>query len=145
MDSVCTWRREPTLERVVAIGPVIIVGTQYSCPSHRPQESLSKLQRDLNRPRANWYPVSPPWRCRYSLITPSQRSLVLDYLSHQCYTRTARAFAEDSSVRHLDADGDEVMQPADGGSSLPELSEEVLKQADQRAGAPCALRGSPLF
>lgn len=61
------------------------------------------------------------------------RSLVLDYLSHQCYTRTARAFAEDSSVRHLDADGDEVMQPADGGSSLPGLSEEVLKQADQRA------------
>ncbi|KAK0210919.1 CTLH/CRA C-terminal to lish motif domain-containing protein [Desarmillaria ectypa] len=73
------------------------------------------------------------WRGRYSLIHPSQRSLVLDYLSHQSYTRTARAFAKDSSVRHLDADGDEVMQPADGSSSLPELSEEVLKQADQRA------------
>ncbi|PBK97036.1 hypothetical protein ARMGADRAFT_989378 [Armillaria gallica] len=80
------------------------------------------LSRTLSAPHARPEP------------SPCQlRSLVLDYLSHQCYTRTARAFAEDSSVRHLDADGDEVMQPADGGSSLPELSEEVLKQADQRA------------
>ncbi|KAK0239973.1 CTLH/CRA C-terminal to lish motif domain-containing protein [Armillaria nabsnona] len=86
-------------------------------------------------------------QARYSsneLRHVDSRSLVLDYLSHQCYTRTARAFAEDSSVRHLDADGDEVMQPADGGSSLPELPEEVLKQADQRAGAPCAFR-APRF
>ncbi|KAK0451040.1 CTLH/CRA C-terminal to lish motif domain-containing protein [Armillaria borealis] len=87
-------------------------------------------------PRGELLPVAG-WRFlkrEYFLQAIScTRSLVLDYLSHQCYTRTARAFAEDSSVRHLDADGDEVMQPADGGSSLPGLSEEVLKQADQRA------------
>ncbi|KAK0196944.1 PQ loop repeat-domain-containing protein [Armillaria mellea] len=89
-------------------------------------ELRASPERTLSRTRSA--PHARPDPSPYQL-----RSLVLDYLSHQCYTRTARAFAEDSSVQHLDADGDEVMQPADGGSCLPELSEEVLKQADQRA------------
>ncbi|KAK0503431.1 PQ loop repeat-domain-containing protein [Armillaria luteobubalina] len=100
-------RRERTSERATAIGP------SSSAPMSQPSSSRKPLQA----------PARPdPSPCQL-------RSLVLDYLSHQCYTRTARAFAEDSSVRHLDADGDEVMQPVDGSSGLPELSEEVLKQA----------------
>ncbi|KAF9053799.1 hypothetical protein BDZ89DRAFT_1004845 [Hymenopellis radicata] len=71
--------------------------------------------------------------------TPYQlRALVLDYLSHQCYTRTARAFAKDSAVRHLDADGDEVMSP-DDEPSLPQLSEVVLEKANLRAQVRAAL------
>jgi hypothetical protein len=38
-----------------------------------------------------------------------QHSLVLDYLCHSCYTRTAGAFNRDSTIRHLDADGDEIV------------------------------------
>ncbi|KAG7447911.1 uncharacterized protein BT62DRAFT_890148 [Guyanagaster necrorhizus] len=88
-------------------------------------------ERTMSQPSSSRKPHPTP---AISEPTPFQlRSLVLDYLSHQCYTRTALAFAEDSSVRHLDADGDEVMQPADGSSSLPELSGEAWKQADQRA------------
>ncbi|KAK2466846.1 hypothetical protein APHAL10511_001104 [Amanita phalloides] len=39
------------------------------------------------------------------------RPLVLDYLTHQCYTNTARAFLRDSAVKHFNADGDEVELP----------------------------------
>ncbi|KAJ7581240.1 hypothetical protein C8J56DRAFT_1006229 [Mycena floridula] len=50
--------------------------------------------------------------------TPYQiRNLVLDYLCHHCYTNTARAFARDSSVRQLDADGDEIMR-SDGKTAM---------------------------
>ena len=34
---------------------------------------------------------------------------MLDYLCHSCYTNTARAFNRESTVRHLDADGDEII------------------------------------
>ncbi|KAI9570438.1 CTLH/CRA C-terminal to lish motif domain-containing protein [Boletus coccyginus] len=36
------------------------------------------------------------------------RNLVLNYLCHNCYLKTAEAFAKDSAVRHLDKDGDEI-------------------------------------
>ncbi|KIJ69053.1 hypothetical protein HYDPIDRAFT_81113 [Hydnomerulius pinastri MD-312] len=36
------------------------------------------------------------------------RKLVLDYLCHNCYTKTAQAFTKDGAVRHLDKDGDEI-------------------------------------
>jgi len=50
----------------------------------------------------------------FSNPTPYQlRSLVLDYLCHSCYTRTAIAFAGDSTIRHLDADGDEIVEAVD--------------------------------
>ncbi|KAF9469151.1 CTLH/CRA C-terminal to lish motif domain-containing protein, partial [Collybia nuda] len=59
----------------------------------------------------------------------SQRSLVLDYLCHNCYTNTARAFARDSTVRHLDADGDEINnKPSDYAG----LSAGFLKHVDLR-------------
>jgi len=45
------------------------------------------------------------------MSNPIQRSLVLNYLSQNCHTASAKAFLRDSSVRHLDADGDEIMQP----------------------------------
>jgi hypothetical protein len=68
-----------------------------------------------------------------------QRSLVMDYLCHQCYTRTAIAFAKDGTVRHLDADGDEIVQPKDkgifAGRDALELSKETLREAELRNGA----------
>ncbi|KAH7889382.1 hypothetical protein F5I97DRAFT_520274 [Phlebopus sp. FC_14] len=41
------------------------------------------------------------------------RALVLDYLCHNCYSKTAKTFAKDSAVRHLDKDGDEVVLERD--------------------------------
>jgi hypothetical protein len=68
-----------------------------------------------------------------------QRSLVMDYLCHHCYTRTAVAFAKDSTVRHLDADGDEILQPKDKGiladQDVLELSKETLREAELRNSA----------
>jgi hypothetical protein len=67
-----------------------------------------------------------------------QRSLVMDYLCHQCYTRTAIAFAKDGTVRHLDADGDEIVQPKEegifAGRDALELSKETLREAELRNG-----------
>ncbi|KAH7913746.1 PQ loop repeat-domain-containing protein [Hygrophoropsis aurantiaca] len=50
------------------------------------------------------------------------RTLVLDYLCHSCYTKTALAFARDSAVRHLDADGDEIMNSS---KELPRTSGDL--------------------
>ncbi|KAG6917950.1 hypothetical protein DXG01_017134 [Tephrocybe rancida] len=46
-------------------------------------------------------------------------AVILDYLAHQGYTKTAAAFSRDSTVRHLDADGDEIVQS-------PELPNDEL-------------------
>ncbi|TCD64665.1 hypothetical protein EIP91_003826 [Steccherinum ochraceum] len=62
-----------------------------------------------------WPPPKPSERtkpARHPLFSPTPdeiRSLVLDYLCHNSYTETARAFVRDSAVKHLDADGDELM------------------------------------
>lgn len=45
------------------------------------------------------------------------RTLVLDYLSHKCYTNTAKAFINDSTVKALDADGDEIDMVPDPSTS----------------------------
>ncbi|KAF5373866.1 hypothetical protein D9758_000610 [Tetrapyrgos nigripes] len=57
------------------------------------------------------------------------RAIVLDYLSHSGYTNTARAFLRDSTIRHLDMDGEEVAQVEPGPSHL---SESTLKQTELR-------------
>ncbi|KAJ7709799.1 CTLH/CRA C-terminal to lish motif domain-containing protein [Mycena rosella] len=68
--------------------------------------------------------------------TPYQlRALVIDYLVHHGYSSTARAFAQGSMVpTSLDADGDEIMQPADTPESSGALgvSEETFLQVDLR-------------
>ncbi|KAH9050679.1 CTLH/CRA C-terminal to lish motif domain-containing protein [Lactarius hengduanensis] len=56
------------------------------------------------------------------------RALILDYLVQRCYTRTARAFAADSTVQLLDADGDELRRPSEEGDP-PGVTEETLHQA----------------
>jgi hypothetical protein len=56
---------------------------------------------------------------------------VLDYLCHHCYTNTARAFARESTIRHLDADGDEI-RPVKGLTGNTAVSETVLKDVDLR-------------
>lgn len=72
---------------------------------------------------------------------------MLDYLCHSCYTGTARAFNRDSTVRHLDADGDEILEavnydsdlrPIESGGSTSgsnEKFEALLKQVELRQGA----------
>jgi len=72
-------------------------------------------------------------RNRSSSLLP-QRSLVLDYLCHNCYINTAKAFARDSTVRQLDADGDEILEvPGDvGGRDTFRLSGSLLAQMDLR-------------
>ena len=57
-----------------------------------------------------------------------QRSLVLDYLCHSCYTRTAIAFAGESTTRHLDADGDEIIEAADPSNSISNSTEQFENQ-----------------
>lgn len=65
---------------------------------------------------------------------------MLDYLCHSCYTRTAIAFAGDSSIRHLDADGDEIIDPVDpvdpsnSITSSTEQFENQMKQVALRQG-----------
>lgn len=73
----------------------------------------------------------PPSPCR-------KRALILDYLVQRCYTRTARAFAVDSTIRHLDADGDEIRCPR-GEEDSSGVTEDVLRQADLRQGT-CSYR-----
>ncbi|KAF8077865.1 CTLH/CRA C-terminal to lish motif domain-containing protein [Lyophyllum atratum] len=67
--------------------------------------------------------------------TPYQlRALVLDYLCHQCYPKTAKAFARDSTVHHLDADGDEILSDKENNPTTAdsELPEKELKQVELR-------------
>lgn len=64
---------------------------------------------------------------------------MLDYLCHSCYTETARAFREASTVRQLDADGDEVIEDAAsedivGAHISGESFEDQLKQIELRNG-----------
>ncbi|TFK42501.1 PQ loop repeat-domain-containing protein [Crucibulum laeve] len=61
-------------------------------------------------------------------------ALVLDYLCHNGYMSTAKAFAQDSTVRQLDADGDEIIPLAIDSSKDGsfELSEELFEQIAHR-------------
>ncbi|KAG2111658.1 PQ loop repeat-domain-containing protein [Suillus discolor] len=61
------------------------------------------------------------------------RAFVLDYLCHNCYTKTAQAFARDTAVRHLDKDGDEITSPdrrLQGTSA--DLTDEGLRKIRRR-------------
>ncbi|KAG2158226.1 PQ loop repeat-domain-containing protein [Suillus bovinus] len=61
------------------------------------------------------------------------RAFVLDYLCHNCYTKTAQAFARDTAVRHLDKDGDEITSSdrrLQGTSA--DLTEEGLRRIRRR-------------
>lgn len=61
------------------------------------------------------------------------RAFVLDYLCHNCYTKTAQAFARDTAVRHLDKDGDEITSPdrrLQGTSA--DLTDEGLRRIRRR-------------
>ena len=66
---------------------------------------------------------------------------MLDYLCHSCYTRTAIAFAGGSTVRQLDADGDEIIEavdPEDPSNSISisaEQFENHMRQVALRQGA----------
>lgn len=67
--------------------------------------------------------------------------MVLDYLCHNCYTETARAFKQASTVRPLDADGDEVIEDAAsedivGAHGPGESFEDQLRQIELRNGLP---------
>ncbi|KAJ3490232.1 hypothetical protein NLI96_g1582 [Meripilus lineatus] len=61
------------------------------------------------------------------------RALVLNYLCHNSFPNTARAFVRDTSVKHLDPDGDEMMIPERGSTdTLAATLEDRLTFAEQR-------------
>ncbi|KAI0709243.1 CTLH/CRA C-terminal to lish motif domain-containing protein [Earliella scabrosa] len=61
------------------------------------------------------------------------RDLVLDYLIHNCYTSATRAFVRESGVKHVDADGDEVMtSPVKESSEAVDTLEERLAMGELR-------------
>jgi hypothetical protein len=60
------------------------------------------------------------------------RTLVLNYLYHGCFSRTAQAFSTDSAVRHLDPDGDEIMPESKASAdSLPEGMLDLVERREQ--------------
>ena len=62
--------------------------------------------------------------------------MVFDYLCHRAFTDTARAFVRDSAVKHIDADGNEMLSAEALGHSdlLAETMEDKLAQAEARRG-----------
>ncbi|KAJ7172368.1 CTLH/CRA C-terminal to lish motif domain-containing protein [Mycena filopes] len=63
---------------------------------------------------------------------PELRTLVIDYLIHNGYSSTARAFAKSSlAPTRIDADGDEIMQAADTPETSG-LTEETFAQVELR-------------
>jgi hypothetical protein len=69
---------------------------------------------------------------------------VLDYLVHHSYTNTARAFAAESVVRHLDADGDDLFRPEREGDAAT-LSDDLLNQAELRRRAPLSFPRTNIY
>ncbi|KJA27109.1 hypothetical protein HYPSUDRAFT_131638 [Hypholoma sublateritium FD-334 SS-4] len=70
-----------------------------------------------------------------SLVNPTPcqlRALVLDYLCHSCYTNTASAFNRESTVRQLDADGDEIIDDSDTNRSAGRYSDEGFQTLMQQ-------------
>lgn len=57
------------------------------------------------------------------------RALVLDYLCHNCYIRTARTLVRNSTVQHLNKDGDEIRTSR---PSIRELNDEMVRDITMR-------------
>jgi hypothetical protein len=73
-------------------------------------------------------------------LARAQRALVLDYLEHNCYFKTAEVFARDSCVRQLDADGDETMSGrGEVADTTDHLEDDTMKLADRRRGEPWSI------
>ena len=116
----------------------LLLSSQAALLGLAPESCL--VQPTLFQPihRNNWQVPSSS----FNLYLPSfsylclnlKRALILDYLVQRCYTRTARALAADSTIRHLDADGDEICRP-NGEDDPAAPTEEALHQADLRRGA----------
>ncbi|KAF9265478.1 hypothetical protein L218DRAFT_860010 [Marasmius fiardii PR-910] len=64
--------------------------------------------------------------------TCSIHRLVLDYLTHSGYITSAQTFLSDSTVRHIDMDGDEVLDSKRELGEHSELSETTVKRAQLR-------------
>lgn len=60
------------------------------------------------------------------------RMLVLDYLSHNTYSSTARIFMRDSAARNLDTDGDETMSSDQDTDALEERLAGALPRKEIR-------------
>lgn len=67
-----------------------------------------------------------------------KHSLVLDYMSHHCYTNTAHAFLRDTAIKQFDADGDEVELPMSSAVADTKLNSEI-REAELRDGASAFL------
>ncbi|KAI0928416.1 hypothetical protein AcW1_005668 [Taiwanofungus camphoratus] len=60
------------------------------------------------------------------------RTLILDYLCHSTYSNAAKAFVQDSCVKHLDLDGDEVMSLSERRNDLADILEGRLASGELR-------------
>jgi hypothetical protein len=108
-----------------------------SSPQRRPEKQPLNNSQFLNPAPYHLVHIVIRSICMSPQLIPfsnRKRTLVLDYLCHSCYTSTARVFARDSTVRQLDADGDEIMSPVNGipGDDATILTEEVLRQVELR-------------
>lgn len=62
---------------------------------------------------------------------------MLDYLCHNSYASAASALIRDSTVKHLDADGDDLMESAERADvdELGATLEDMLALSELRKGS----------
>jgi len=80
-----------------------------------------------------WPPKKEKSLTSHRLFSPTPeeiRRLILDYLCQNSFTDTAKAFVNDSAVRHLDADGDEVMSSVEDHANSDELASTLDGRLD---------------
>jgi hypothetical protein len=128
VDTLLCLLRHPPLTVLIRLSPTAGSVLGQSCLVQ--QQTLFALIH-----HSNWQVASHlnPLSFPDIFCLPRKRALILDYLVQRCYTRTARAFAADSTIRHLNADGDEIRRP-NGEDDPAGLTDEVLHQADLRRG-----------
>ncbi|KAG1754644.1 PQ loop repeat-domain-containing protein [Suillus lakei] len=104
-------------EQACLLGGDALSGSYYGAPTLRiPSPSPPVSNQQFAEPQPNHL-----------------RAFVLDYLCHNCHTKTAQAFARDTAVRHLDKDGDEITSPdrrLQGTSA--DLTDEGLRRIRRR-------------
>ncbi|KAH9935026.1 CTLH/CRA C-terminal to lish motif domain-containing protein [Fomitopsis serialis] len=74
--------------------------------------------------------------------TPDElRTLVLDYLCHNAYSKTVQAFSCDSAIKYMDADGDEVMAASEEITLSDSLKSLMASGESRKEIRICILSG----
>ncbi|PPQ76214.1 hypothetical protein CVT24_008946 [Panaeolus cyanescens] len=109
-----------------------------NCITITPALLLSTMSSPLLKPTPDklvCYCMSYMWRFCSLHNLPQQRNIVIDYLCHSCFTKTANALIKGSTVKHLDADGDEILKTDETNhATRSEINEfeSRLKQVELR-------------